>query len=159
MVAVLHDDVAALAFLLGTWSGEGRGGYPTVDPFTYREELSFEHVGEPFLLYRQESWSPEGEPVHFERGFLRPEGGDGSLELSLAHSSGRTEVSRGTLDRTTVELTAGEGDVGRTADGVEVRGLQRRYRVDGDTMTYVVEMQTSGTPMTMHLEATLRRTS
>ena len=35
----------------------------------------FDHVGEPYLLYVQESWSPEGEPVHFERGFLRPGAG------------------------------------------------------------------------------------
>ena len=56
----LHDDVASLAFLLGTWSGEGTGSYPTIEPFAYRETLRFDHVGEPYLLYVQESWSSRG---------------------------------------------------------------------------------------------------
>ena len=45
----------------------------------------------------------------------------------------------------------------RTATGMDVTGLTRRYRIDGDTLTYELDMATSGTPMTRHLGATLRR--
>jgi len=89
----LHPDVAALSFLLGTWRGTGEGQYPTVDPFGYGEEMTFTHVGDPFLAYEQRSWSLEdGAPLHFERGFLR--GGEG-IELVLAHPLGIVEVSTG----------------------------------------------------------------
>jgi THAP4-like, heme-binding beta-barrel domain len=157
MATALHADIASLTFLLGTWRGEGTGGYPTIEPFRYREELVFEHVGDPFLLYRQESWSPAEEPVHFERGFLRPGAAAGSLELVLAHPIGVTEVAHGTLDGTTLELTATAAGIARAETGLPVEGLRRRYEVNGDELTYQLDMATADTPMTLHLEATLRR--
>lgn len=157
MAASLHDDVAPLAFLLGSWRGEGTGGYPKIDPFRYREEIVFEDVGDAFLLYRQESWSPTEEPVHFERGFLRPGARPDRLELCLAHPIGVTEVAHGTLRGTAFDLTATAAGILRAETGLEVEGLRRRYRVEGDDLTYQLDMATAGTPMTLHLEATLRR--
>jgi THAP4-like, heme-binding beta-barrel domain len=157
MAASLHADVAALSFLLGTWRGSGTGGYPTIQPFEYREELEFEHVGDAFLLYRQESWSPDDEPVHFERGFLRPGGSPSSVELCLAHPIGVTEVAHGTLVGTTLEFAATPRDVARTHTGMEVRGVARRYRVERDELSYQLDLATAETPMALHLEATLRR--
>ena len=40
----LHGDLQPLAFLLGRWCGEGKGGYPTIAPFAYGEEVRFWHV-------------------------------------------------------------------------------------------------------------------
>jgi len=158
MTPALHGDVRSLAFLLGTWRGEGRGAFPTVEAFGYREELVFEHVGEPYLLYQQASWQlPDEEPLHFERGFLRPGTATGSLELCLAHPLGLTEVGHGTIAGTAIELIATADGIGRTATGMDVTGLTRRYRVDGDTLTYQLDMATSETPLTRHLEAVLRR--
>jgi nitrobindin-like protein len=158
MPTALHDDVVSLAFLLGTWRGTGAGGYPTIDPFEYREELAFEHVGDSFLLYRQESWSPDDEPVHFERGFLRPGIEPGSVELCLAHPIGVTEIAHGTADGTTLDLVADdERGIGRSRTGLDVAGVRRRYRVEGDELSYRLDLATGTTPMTLHLEATLRR--
>ena len=154
----ISDALRPLAFLLGRWRGTGTGSYPTIEPFNYREELVFEHVGEPYLLYSQESWDAlTGEPVHFERGFLRPGADPGAIELVLAHPIGVTEVSHGRVDGTTLTLEADRDDVGRTATGLHVSGLRRRYATDGDTMTYTLDMATDETAMTLHLEGAARR--
>ena len=155
MAPELHEDLQPLAFLLGTWRGEGRGEYPTIDPFSYVEELTFDHVGDTFLCYQQASWSPEdGAPIHFERGFLRP-GEPGRIEFTLAHPIGLTEVAEGALDGTSFELSS--TDVGRTTTGLTTTSVIRRYDVDGDVMRYRTDMATDDTPMALHLEAELRR--
>lgn len=150
-----HPDLAPLRFLLGTWLGGGEGEYPTIEPFAYGEEMTFEHVGEPFLLYAQRSWSAdEGVPLHFERGFLRP-GGPGRVELTLAHPLGLSEVAEGSLDGTAFDVES--GTVGRTPTGSSVARVRRRYRIEGDVMTYEMDMEMDRVPMSRHLRATLKR--
>jgi hypothetical protein len=157
MAPDLHGDVQPLAFLLGTWRGTGTGEYPTIEPFAYREEVVFEHVGEPYLLYRQGSWSrDDDEPLHFERGFLRP-GDAGVVELCLAHPNGVTEISYGGLTGRTLEVDSGADGVMRTRTGSIANRLVRRYRVEGSTLTYDVDMATDRTRLTRHLAATLER--
>jgi hypothetical protein len=163
--AAQHDDVSIgplveavrhLAFLLGTWRGRGKGEYPTMDTFEYGEELTFDHVGDAFLTYVQRSWLlSDGSPLHFERGFLRPGTGAGDLELTLGHPLGLTEVSEGRLSDGVITLTT--IDVGRTGTGMPLVGLVRRYRIDGDTMRYELDMATESTPMARHLTGELGR--
>jgi nitrobindin-like protein len=153
----LHADVAWLAFLLGTWRGEGSGSYPTIEPFAYRERLTFDHVGDAWLSYVQESWSLDDEPLHFERGFLRPGATAGEVELVLAHPIGVTEVAHGRVDGGDIHLRGEELGIGRAATGMDVRGLERRYQVEGDALRYQIDMATGTTPMTLHLTADLRR--
>jgi hypothetical protein len=151
-----HPDLVPLFFLAGTWEGGGDGEYPTVRPFRYRERISFEHVGDPFLLYAMQSWDAEDDaPVHFERGFLRAGSGPGDIELTLAHPLGLTEVSQGRLKGTTLELSS--RSIGRTDTGSLVEGVVRRYRVSGQVMRYEIDMAMRETPMTRHLTGELRR--
>ena len=126
-MAPLHQDLEPLAFLLGTWRGEGKGEYPTIDPFDYGEELTFEHVGDTFLLYAAVAAGrpQDGAPIHFERGFLRP-GDDGRVEFTLAHPIGLTEVAEGSLDGTAFELASTA--IGRTGTGMDAISVVRRYR-------------------------------
>ena len=154
----LPPELLPLSFLLGVWRGSGHGGFPTMDEFDYGEEMVFEYVGDPFLLYTQRSClTADGAPLHFERGFLRPGAEEGEVELTLAHPLGLTEISEGRLEGTTIELVTRE--VGRTSTGMPVRALARRYRVEGAALRYELDMATHRTPMTRHLTAELRRPS
>src|SRR5256885_4373244 len=133
----LHEDLRQIAFLLGTWRGEGDGDYPTTQPFRFREELRFEDVGDTFLLFSQQSWAlPGGEPLHFERGVLRP-AGPGRVELTLAHPLGVAEVSEGSVEGTSIELAS--TSVARTSTGSPVASLARRYHVQDDVLSYEVD--------------------
>jgi len=159
-VADLHPGVAVLAPLLGTWSGRGAGDYPTIEPFGYLEEVTFDHIGKPFLIYRQRTKATDdGRPLHAETGYLRAPSPD-RVEFVLAHPTGVTEIQEGTLSSTgpTMELELTATVIGRTSSAKEVTALSRSIRVEGDQLTYTVRMGAVGQPLQDHLTATLHRT-
>jgi hypothetical protein len=151
----LHPDVAPLTFLLGTWVGEGRGEYPTIDAFGYGEEVRFWHVGKPWLAYAQRTWSlADGRSMHAETGYWRPQP-DGRVELVLVHPTGLVEVQEGTVDGTVLELASGL--VGRTSSAKDVTAVARRYEVQGNLLSYRVAMAAMGQSLQHHLAARLSR--
>lgn len=153
--APLHPALRDFAFLLGRWEGEGEGGYPTVAPFRYREEVCFTHAGKPFLSYCQRSWSVEdGRLLHVETGYLRP-GPAGSVELVVAHPSGVVELSEGRRTGTEIELRSRA--VACTSTAKDVSGLGRRLEVEGDRMHSALDMAAVGLPDARHLRSTLHR--
>jgi THAP4-like, heme-binding beta-barrel domain len=154
MTPPLHPDVEVLAFLLGQWRGEGRGGYPTIDDFSYREETAFDHVGKPFISYSQRTWLPDGAPSHCEVGYLRAQPDD-RLELVVVQPGGRVEVDEGTLRGTHFELASMV--VAHTRSAKEVAEVRRVVDVDEDVMRYELDMAAVGHPLLFHLEAELRR--
>lgn len=155
----LHPDLIALAPLLGTWAGQGAGKYPTIQPFDYVEEVTFAHVGKPFLAYSQKTKAvADGKPLHAETGYLRvPK--PGHLELVLAHPSGITEIEVGTYSVTgdLIEMQMSTTAVGLTPTAKEVTGLGRSFRIDGDELSYSVQMGAVGQPLQDHLAAVLHR--
>jgi hypothetical protein len=155
----LHPDVAALACLLGRWSGEGEGHYPTIEPFSYREEISFGHNGKPFLAYRQATVRVDtGVPSHAEVGYLRGVGA-GRVELVLAHPTGVAEVAEGTAELTAdgVVVRLRSTSVTGTATAKDVRSVERSLTVAGDVLHYDLAMGAVGQPHQRHLHAELHR--
>lgn len=155
----LHPDLAALAPLLGTWAGKGAGNYPTIPRFDYLEEVTFSHVGKPFLAYAQKTRAvADGKPLHAETGYLRvPQ--PGHVELVLAHPSGITEIEVGTYSASggPIEMQMSTTSVGLTPTAKEVTALSRSFRIDGDELSYTVRMGAVGQPLQDHLAAVLHR--
>ena len=154
----LHPDVAVLAPLLGTWAGNGSGEYPTIASFDYLEEVTFGHVGKPFLAYSQKTRAADdGRPLHAETGYLRAPA-PGRIEWVLAHPTGITEVLQGTISTDgEFVLDLATTDIGRTDSAKEVDALRRWFRLDGDTLSYNVRMAAVGIPLRHHLAAVLHR--
>jgi hypothetical protein len=155
MEFTLNPALEPVAFLLGTWRGEGKGSYPTADSFAYNEEIVFRHIGRPFLVYEQRTTHPvKGSPMHGEMGYWRPQAG-GRIELVIVHPTGIAEIEEGTIDGTTIEVATTV--VGKTTTAKEVTRLERTFTVEGDVMRYEVRMAAVGVPLTSHLTAELKR--
>ena len=155
----LHERLAPLAFLVGTWRGVGVGGYPTIDEFRYEQEVVFSHDGRPFLHYASRSWILDEDgarvrPGASEVGWWRPGVTERDVEVTLAHHTGIVEVYLGEVAFTRVELVTEV--VARTATAKAVGGLKRLYGlVEGD-LAYAIDMAAVEQPLQPHLSARLR---
>ena len=155
MTPKLHADVEPIAFLLGTWRGEGKGEYPTIEPFAYGEEVRFWHVGKPFLAYGQRTWALDDErPLHSETGYWRPQP-NAALEVVLAYPLGIAEVEIGVVTGHRVELMTHE--IVRTPSAKEVTRVERSIHVVEDLLTYDLRMAAVGHAIRQHLHAALHR--
>ncbi|KAF5468783.1 hypothetical protein F2P56_012908 [Juglans regia] len=130
--AAVHPGIEPISYLLGTWKGQGEGGFPTINSFSYGEELRFtHHSSRPVIAYTQKTWKlNSGEPMHAESGFWRPKP-DGSIEVVIAQSTGLAEVL--------------------------VKEITRVFRLIGGDLSYEVEMATNSTSLQPHLRASLKK--
>jgi len=165
----LHPSLAPLAFLVGTWRGEGVGGYPGLDDFRYEQEITFVTTGRPALGYASTSWWADeprdgrvaGSPLATETGFWRlqddPEAaGSKVVEVMLAHPFGIAEIYVGALQGTKIELA--HNVVIRTATARAVTRSVRLYGIiEGGDLAYAIDMEAEGKPLQPHLSARLRK--
>jgi hypothetical protein len=163
MTVVLHPDLEPLRALLGTWSGTGTGSYPTIESFSYVEEVIFGHIGKPFLAYSQKTRNATTDlPLHAETGYWRLIG-QRQLEVVLAHPTGILELQLGSLDHTADgAATAAVMDLRSSAmvgspTAKAVTEVHRRFELAGDVLRYELSMAAVGLPLTHHLSAELHR--
>ncbi|MFK7917645.1 MAG: FABP family protein [Ilumatobacter sp.] len=161
----VHPDVSILSTLIGTWSGNGRGEYPTIEPFDYDETVTFGQVGKPFFAYQQRTTAADdGRPLHAETGYWRIPS-LGLAEIVLAHPTGITEVlegfaapnSAGATDTLIVDVRS--STIASTSSAKEVTRTERTFEITGDVLRYTVRMAAVGQPLQHHLSATLNRMS
>ncbi|KAL3499513.1 hypothetical protein ACH5RR_038606 [Cinchona calisaya] len=154
-----HPAVQPLSFLLGTWRGQGEGGFPTITPFKYHEEVTFSHhPSKPVISYSQKTWklkdSGEPLPMHAESGYWRPKPDGRTIEVVIAQSTGLVEVQKGTFDEKEKVVMLKSDLVG---NATKVKEINREFKVVNDELTYVVEMGTNVTSLQSHLKASLKK--
>jgi len=155
----LHPDCGPVAWMLGTWRGNGHGDYPTIDAYQFGQELIFTHDGRPFFHYMSRAWiiDENGDKVRdaaIETGFLRcrPEG---KVEFLLAHNTGFAEVWYGEAEGGKLEIVTDA--IVRTESAKEVTAGKRLYgNVEGDLL-YAYDMAAVGQALQPHLWARLKR--
>jgi len=147
--------------LEGTWRGEGRGGYPTIDSFDYREKLVFTRRNETTLAYDQRTekcmhGTDEYLTSHWENGFISIlENGD--LELVNAQSGGRGEVLTGHIEVLDSVIRLHFTSKALINDARMV-STARVFELEDDQLRYEMEMSTTKVAeLTQHLAITLER--
>jgi hypothetical protein len=151
----LNPALTPVAFLLGTWRGEGEGQYPSIKSFRYREEIRFAHNGKPFLIYTQRTEAIEtGQPMHGEAGYMRLVG-DGRVEFVIAQPIGYAEISLGRVDGQRIDVEC--ASVSRTPTAKPVTSISRSLWMEGETLRYELKMGMEGAPLAPHLTASFRR--
>jgi hypothetical protein len=145
-----------LRTLPGVWSGDGDGHYPTMEPFAYREELTFARLpGKPVLSYAQRTWrAGTDEPLHAECGYLRTDGHH--AELVVTQPTGFAEVHHALAADGVYAF--GVTAFGRTASALAVETVRRRWELRDETLIVDLWMSYAGVVDGHHLRAELRRT-
>lgn len=150
-----HPAIAPLSFLVGSWSGSGRGVYPTIQPFDYEEHVEIAAMPTPVLRYGQRT-TVDGQPRHAESGWLRlPDTGP---EMVIAQPTGVVEAHIGTLDGQVLDLASTAVATTPSAAGHRITAVRRRIAVEGDVLRYELHMAAVGQPLQLHLSAELHRT-
>jgi hypothetical protein len=157
----IHPLCAPLAWLIGTWAGNGHGEYEGIERFQYGQELIFQQDGRPFIHYLSRSWIVDAEGNHVreaaqETGFLRPQE-DRSLEVVLAHNTGFVEICTGEIHPDQPRFEIVTDAVARTATAKEYAGGKRLYGYVNGDLLYAYDMAAMGKQLQPHLSAQLKR--
>jgi hypothetical protein len=151
-----------LHFLLGKWTGNGSGKFPTITSFNYTETFTFNFDGVNDLIqYEQRTWlTPNNTPSHWESGFIKPvEGEENVFEISNSQDSGRVEVLRGEYSRQNGSDIL-HFKMKLIQNDPRMVSSERIFTIQDNQLSYVKKMATQNTPEhQQHLQATLYKNS
>ena len=157
----IHPNCARLAWLIGTWAGNGHGEYSTIEPFQFGQEANFQQDGRPFIHYFSRSWITDAEgtvirPAAQETGFIRPQE-DGTLEMVMAHNTGFVEIWHGELHPDQPRFEVVTDAVARTATAKDYTAGKRLYGYVNGDLLYAYDMAAMGQALQPHTHAQLVR--
>ena len=155
----LHPELMPLAWMVGTWRGTGRGEYPTIEPFTFEQEVVFNHDGRNFLNYYSRTWILDDDgkvvkPGASETGFWRPKENK-TLEVVIAHSTGISEGWVGVHDGPKIQLAMDQGYSAPSAK-IVTAGSRLYGLVEGE-LFFAYDMAAEGQTLQAHIWSTLKR--
>lgn len=170
----LAPEVYPLAWLVGSWRGEGIISYPSVPEAKFVQDVTFDHDGGPYLRYTSTLRLPahegtaDSEPIEetiwsTETGFWRvaPERPEGlaaertPLEVMLSDPSGRLSLYLGAVGNGRVDLVSDL--IARTSTAAEVTASNRMYGLVEGSLMWVWELAAFGNPLQSYASAQLFR--
>jgi hypothetical protein len=174
----LAPEVYPLAWLVGTWRGEGVVAYPGIDEAAFSQKLVVASDGGPYLSYSSTIRLVEvpddvsaldgGEPEQAtvwasETGYWRvpPErpddvpAGRRPVELLVADPSGHVAVYIGAVGNGRIDLVSDL--VARTATGAEVTAGRRLYGLVNGELMWAHDLAAFGQPLQSYASARLSR--
>ncbi len=152
---------ALLNYLVGNWAGNGRGYFPTISSFEYRETVVFTWRDQTTLFFdqRTEKRYNAGEPFevsHWESGFIRILDND-QLEMINAQSGGRAEVLTGHVIASAPQIELHFTSTQEINDARMI-ATSRTFQVTETQLNYQMWMHTTTVDhIQPHLEAVLSR--
>jgi hypothetical protein len=153
--------IQVLDLLEGTWTGDGRGQFPGVTSFAFRETLVFTRRDPGNLAYEQRTQKlydgqTEYIPSHWESGFISIlENGD--LQLGNIQVGGRNEMLIGTVE--SIDDSFRIHFVSKVLNNdPRMISSARTFALAGDSLAYEMEMQTTKVnESTLHLRIVMER--
>lgn len=177
----LAPEVYPLAWLVGTWRGEGVVAYPGIEEAAFTQELVIGSDGGPYLGHSSTirlveapddasaledgATSDDAAVWASEAGYWRvpPERPDDvpadrhPVELLVADPSGHVAVYVGAVGNGRIDLVS--DIVARTATGAEVTAGRRLYGLVAGELMWVHELAAFGHPLQSYASARLSRTA
>lgn len=157
----IHPQCAPLAWMVGRWAGNGHGEYPTIEGFSFGQEILVQQDGRPFLHFMSRAWIVDADGSFVreaaqETGFIRPQP-DRTLEVVMTHNLGYVEIWHGEIHPEQPRFEIVTDAVARTATAKQYDGGKRLYGyVDGDLL-YAFDMAAMGQELQPHTHAQLKR--
>ena len=173
----LSPDAYPLAWLVGSWRGEGIIDYPGIGEKKFAHVLVFDHDGGPYLRFEStlrlldgaaddgaaDESAAGGTIWSTETGYWRissdrPDGMEDdkhALEVLVADASGRMTLYVGAVGNGRVDLASDA--IARTSTASEVRASKRLYGLVEGRLLWVEELAAFGEPLRSYASAELDR--